>query len=265
MGDQDSQYVKVQRSIWNKPAFKGLSEDGKTLFLYVITSPHSNMLGYYVLPPGYACEDLGWLRERFTKGLRELLAKHLIAVDFDTNVILDLHQIVKYPPENPNQVKAAISKFNEIPKNSLYQQFENLLERLDKPFIKPLHERLHERFAKPETETETETEEETEEKTLAPNDEKPSLGPIPKNGKINYSFETHSWENIPDDLKLTWAKLCPALNIDSSLNDMALWLEGHPQNRKSDYKKFITNWLKREQDRARPVKKPDDPLAAFRN
>lgn len=146
MAELDSQYVRIQRAIWNKTTFKSLSDDGKLLFFYIDTCPHGNLMNYFMLPPGYACEDLGWDRKRFTKGLGELFDKGLVEHDERTGVVLDLHHLLKFPPQNPNQVKAAIAKLGDIPKNSLYQSLINIVEKLPEGLVKPLLERLRQRL-----------------------------------------------------------------------------------------------------------------------
>lgn len=160
MAEIDSQYVRIQRAIWNKCSFKTLSDDGKLLFLYLDTCPHGNLMNYFVMPSGYACEDLGWKMERFRKGLGELLGKRLVEYDETAGVILDLNHIMKFPPQNPNQVKACIIKINELPKNKLFQTFINMVERLGEERNKPLLKRLRERLGEyVEVEVEVEVEE----------------------------------------------------------------------------------------------------------
>ena len=85
--------------------------------------------------------------------------------------------------------------------------------------------------------------------TIAPDDKKPS-----SNGKPKYNFDTHSWELISNDFLMILQRAYPAVDIQSQLNKMASWLETHPKNRKSNYGKFINNWLSKAQDSARPDK-----------
>jgi hypothetical protein len=146
MADSDSQYVRIQRAIWSKATYKGLTDDAKLLFLYIDTCPHGNLMNYFVLPVGYACEDLKWNHQRFSKGLHELLQDHLIEYDEKSGVILDLNHVLKFPPQNPNQVKACVQKINELPKNKLFQSFINIIQRLNGPRVEPLLKRLKERL-----------------------------------------------------------------------------------------------------------------------
>ena len=57
-------YGKVQSSFWTSADTCKLSDDGKLLSLYLLTGPHSNILGCFRLPIGYVSDDLGWGFER---------------------------------------------------------------------------------------------------------------------------------------------------------------------------------------------------------
>lgn len=71
------------------------------------------------------------------------------------------------------------------------------------------------------------------------------------NGKrATYNFETHSWENVSDKFLTILSSAYPAVDVDAELKAMAAWLEANPKNRKSDYPRFINNWLRRAQDKA---------------
>lgn len=160
MSDDKPVYAQINRKVWNTSQFRALSQDARELFFYLTTCPHGNMLGIFVLRPGYALDDLQWGtdRKRFAKGLAELLEQGLFEYDSKNEIILDREQIEKHPPENPNQVRAAIKLINSLPKTPLFQSLKLLVEQLGKQFLEPLAKQLGERFGKPVTETVTETE-----------------------------------------------------------------------------------------------------------
>jgi hypothetical protein len=47
-----------------------------------------------------------------------------------------------------------------------------------------------------------------------------------------------------------WKRAFPALDLDVELARAEAWLVANPANRKSNYLRFLTNWLQRAQDRA---------------
>jgi len=135
-----------------------LSREARELYLYIITCPHGNMLGMFVLRPGYVVDDLRLSsRQRFAQLLGELLHQHLVAWDEEAEIILDLEYLDKHPLDNPNQVKAAVKKLDELPKTKLFSDLKQLIERLGKPLYEPLLKRLDERFGQPVTVTVTVT------------------------------------------------------------------------------------------------------------
>lgn len=58
-----------------------------------------------------------------------------------------------------------------------------------------------------------------------------------------------------------WQELYPACDVMGELRKMQGWLESNPKNRKTarGIKRFITGWLSRAQDRARPVQQQYKP------
>lgn len=64
------------------------------------------------------------------------------------------------------------------------------------------------------------------------------------------SLVADGWSGIPDDLLRQWDKAYPAVNIDGELAKAAAWITANPRNRKSNYARFLTNWLTKAQDRA---------------
>lgn len=108
-------YGKVHSSFWSSPTIRGMSDDGKTLALYLMTSPHTTIAGVFRLPDGYACEDLGWSSGRVAKGFEELFAKGFANRCETTKWVWIVKHLDWNPPENPNQRKAAAKCADLIP------------------------------------------------------------------------------------------------------------------------------------------------------
>lgn len=141
--DENPVYVKINRKIWHTAQFRSLSPDARELFFYLATCPHGNMLGIYVLRPGYALEDLQWVDPKlFTASLGELLAAGLFRHDPDNNVILDMSHVSKHPPINPHVVTAAIKVINNLPKTPLFHDLKLLVESLGISYLQPLAKQL---------------------------------------------------------------------------------------------------------------------------
>lgn len=72
-----------------------------------------------------------------------------------------------------------------------------------------------------------------------------------KEGKkegISFSFEKKKFLNITDEDIKGWSEAYPKCDIKLCLLQMGEWLLSDPKRKKSNYRRFITNWLKKEQD-----------------
>lgn len=55
---------------------------------------------------------------------------------------------------------------------------------------------------------------------------------------------------VPEETRALWAIAYPAIPLDRELAGAAAWLAANPKNRKSNFDRFLTNWLSRAQDKA---------------
>ena len=154
-------YVRVANKIWQDEKIKNLSDDAKLLYLYVLTSPHSNMAGYYVLPKPYVAYDLNWLPERLDKAFAELLRTGLIKYCEQSDVIL-IPNFLKYNPiQNKNQAIGANRRILELPQNGLIDEFITVAKRFAKGLDKEICQGLAKGFGNTESDTESDTDTES--------------------------------------------------------------------------------------------------------
>jgi len=162
---QESRYSKVFVKIWHSKDFRAISEDGKMLFMYLLTSPHRNMGGFYYLPLPYLCFDVGLDENRVAKAFEELDDRGMVVCDKDAQVVLIKKWFCYNPIENENQAKGLNKQLAEIPKSKLFESFvncvkehckytETILKGFDIPFENP-SETLPKPYAKPGTGTVT--------------------------------------------------------------------------------------------------------------
>ncbi len=160
-----SRYSKVFVKIWHSKDFRTLSGDAKLLFVYLLTSPHRNMGGFYYLPFPYLCFDIGLDENRVTKAFEELEDRGMAVYDKDAQVVLIRKWFHYNPIENENQAKGLNKQLAEIPKSRLFEAFvncvkehckytETILKGFDIPFSNP-SETLPKPYAKPGTGTGT--------------------------------------------------------------------------------------------------------------
>lgn len=100
-------YGKVYTKFWESEDIRGLSDDGRFLALYLMTSPHGTIAGVFRLPDGYVCEDMKWTPERVSAAFVELLGKGFANRCETTKWVWVAKHLEWNPPENPNQRTSA--------------------------------------------------------------------------------------------------------------------------------------------------------------
>lgn len=58
------------------------------------------------------------------------------------------------------------------------------------------------------------------------------------------------WRNVSQDQLKLWHNAYPAINVPEELHRAAAWIVANPKNKKSNYARFLANWLSRSQDKA---------------
>lgn len=115
-------YGKVHTSFWTSETTRGMSEDARSLAMYLLTSPHGTIAGVFRLPDGYVCEDIQWEGERVKKGFDELLAKGFANRCETTKWVWIAKHFEWNKPENPNQTKSAVKIALSIPNECAWKQ-----------------------------------------------------------------------------------------------------------------------------------------------
>ena len=242
-------YTRVESRFWQDEKMRTVSDDARYLMLYLLTSPHRNIMGFYFLPSPYACFDLGWDEKRFNKALQELLEVGTIKYDPHAHVVLIQNYLKHNALENPNQVKSAIDKLDEMPQTPLFKDFLAIIEQFDKPFMQPLIERLQERFSKPGTVTVTVTGTGTESKGT-----ESAHTPTTKPEKIKYadfvSLTNAEYEALVAKLGEDGAKRCIEI-LDN-------YKGAKGKKYKSDYR-AILNWVVERYEEEQRRKQRDKP------
>jgi len=267
-------YTGIYDSFWTDRKVEDLPDEAKLLFLYLITCPHRNIIGFYRLPKKYIAADLGWSVERVSKVLGTLCEAGFIGYDEAVSIVL-VRKFLRYNAiENPNMQKAAVKKINELEDNCLFDDFLTFIQTLEKPLQrveeavkkrlhKGLYKGLHKglRNTEPEKEPEEEPEEETESMhgaEAAPC--QPTAPPI-----ITLTLNDKTEYPVTEEQVEEWAKLYPAVDVIQELRKMKGWLDANPSKRKTKkgILRFINNWLSKEQDRGGYKARPSPP--AFKN
>ena len=137
-----NKYTKISTQFWSNEKTLQLNDNEKLLFFYTLTSPHSNTIGFYVLPKLYIMHDLKWSRQRFAKPFNTLLRLELVKYCDKASIILIPNFLKHNPIQNKNQAVAAVKSFKKIPDSILHDDFSKCIERYAKPFIELFAEHL---------------------------------------------------------------------------------------------------------------------------
>lgn len=131
-------YAKVEETFWHDPKVRALSERARNFFLYLLTSPHRNRVGCFVLDPFYAAADIQWSPDAVTTALQELERAGRVAWDPETRVVL-IRRFLKFNTlENGKVVVAAIRELTGVPDTPLLAEVLAALEQARKHYYRPL-------------------------------------------------------------------------------------------------------------------------------
>lgn len=85
----------------------------------------------------------------------------------------------------------------------------------------------------------------TEESTVS---EKPEPAPTLTLQKFSFTLQD-GFVGVPHEDMARWRETYPAVNIELEIRRAAEWLRSNPSKMKSNYRRFLTNWFSRTQDR----------------
>lgn len=122
-------YAPVYTQFWRSKDVKQLSPPARTLFLYLLTSPHSNMVGYYYLPLDYAAKDMQVKVSEVAGALTELKEKEHVSYDEGAEVILIRNYLSWNKINGPKQAEGAKKAAEEVPESLLLAEWAELAKR----------------------------------------------------------------------------------------------------------------------------------------
>lgn len=108
-------YSKVERQMWRDETFRRLGRDARDVWQYLLTSPHSNRFGLFLLPVLYAAADVQLSVEEARGSLAELEREGRIVYDEEAGVVFICRHWKHNQCENPNVVTRAVEELDAIP------------------------------------------------------------------------------------------------------------------------------------------------------
>ena len=250
-------YGRVHTRFWNNPEIRGLSDDGRLLALYLLTCPHSNIIGAFLCPDLHIEDALKWPSKRVAEALAELLLTGFAKRFRDGRHIVILNYLKWNPVDSPNVAVAALKQVEQLPLDDPATSFVvRGLERYGERFGSKL-EAIRERFRKPLPTPEQEQEQESEPKPEKEQDNIPaqrsllvtnSPSPIPEH--VNLRFEEW-WALYPRKVEKAHAKKAFEKIVreqTSTIDELIAGAAEYAQECETKEYRFIkhpTTWLNR--------------------
>ncbi|WP_067518163.1 hypothetical protein [Endozoicomonas ascidiicola] len=106
---------KIKPTIWHDNMLRKVSQNGRYLALYLLSCPHGNSLGVFLLPYDYALADLQWNSNALAAAMDELKGAGFLDYSRDHTwiSILNFQQID--PAANGKQLTGRIRLLEKLP------------------------------------------------------------------------------------------------------------------------------------------------------
>lgn len=152
-------YGRISTQFWKHPDVRELSSEAKLLAGYLLTCPHSNAIGAYLLPDAYIADDLKWSQSTVSKAFAELFKMGFCERFKDGRHICIIEYLAWNPIENPNVATGAKRALDQLPDDPALIHVFNGMKRYSQHF-KDGWQTVAERFrnTEPFTEPLTDTE-----------------------------------------------------------------------------------------------------------
>ena len=118
------EYGKISPLFWTGKTGKAIKASGPeaiVVAMYLMSSPHSNMIGLYYMPKLYLAHETGLGFEGASKGLQRACEAGFCSYD-DASEVVFVHEMAKYQiadelAANDNRVKGIIRELESVPEN----------------------------------------------------------------------------------------------------------------------------------------------------
>lgn len=241
-------YGKVSPQFWIGRTGKSLrgNAEAQVLALYLMTSPHANMIGVYHCPIAYMAHETGLTIEGASKALQSL-----IEADFCTFDVVDeyvfvhqfaMHQVGESLAASDKRCKGVENELAKVPKNQCWQAFR---ARYAVPYNLPIPPQNTSPFEAPSKPLASQKQEQKQKQEQNPSDASPSAKP-PADASRGTRLPK-DWV-LPEDWQ-TWAESeRPDLQIDVvACRFFDFWIaKPGKEGRKADWQATWRNWVRNE-------------------
>ena len=123
-------YGKISPSFWTGKTGKAIKAGGQeavVVAMYLMSSPHSNMIGLYYLPMMYLAHETGMGLEGASKGLQRVCEAGFCSYD-EVSEVVWVHEMARYQiadelKANDLRTKGVQREIDSVPENPLFPHF----------------------------------------------------------------------------------------------------------------------------------------------
>lgn len=259
------EYARVAPQFWVGTTGKALRKAGPeavVVALYLVSSPHSNMIGLYCQPELYMAHETGLGIEGALKGLRSCIEAGFCSFDEASEVVwvheMAAWQIADELKPTDKRCKGIRKELDKLPDHPYRAAF---LQRYGQVFnlVPPEPEqgkpapKTH-APSKPLRSQEQEQEQEQEQDSCGEPEPLRLISPSPPPEPVIDLPLTRSGTHSILQAKVdAWSEAFPAVDVLAELRRMRAWLDARPRERKTagGIERFIVGWLGKSQDRGR--------------
>jgi len=121
-------FTSIESQFWTDEKVKKWDTDARHLAFYLMTTPHRNLIGCYVLPLTYVLEDFGdWNEERLSKALNRLEEDNFARYDPGVQLLCIKNFLRYHPIQNPKHLQGAIKVFSALPHSPILKSVNKIL------------------------------------------------------------------------------------------------------------------------------------------
>lgn len=256
-------YGKVSPQFWIGRTGKALrgNPEAQLLALYLMTSPHANMIGVYHCPIAYMAHETGLTLEGASKALQSLIDADFCTFDgVDEYVFVHqfaLHQVGESLAPSDKRCKGVENELAKVPKNQCWQAFR---ARYAVPYNLPAPAQNASPIEAPSEAlaSQKQKQKQKQKEELAP----PSPSAQPAADAARGSRLDADW-TLPEDWKAWCVRERPDLNPDSVAEQFRDFWVAKPgkDGRKADWQATWRNWVRAQRAAVRPVLQAAQPIA----
>lgn len=254
-------YSAVVPTFWTGKTgreIRALGPECQVVALYLLTSPHSNMIGLYYLPKLFISHETGLTIEGASKALRSLSEVHFCTYNEDSETVF-VHEMARYQigadlVATDKRVKGVENELKKLHNNPLLNAF---LKR----YAGAYHLDFDDEDASPIEAPSKPLRSQDQDRTGSGQDQEEVPSAATPHGNISFVLQMQGGKQyvVPQEIITAARAAYPLVDVEREIKRAAAWLVSNPAKRKKDAPRFLNNWFKGAQSDAEKNKATSGP------